>query len=293
MTVLEPTTPAPRSGGASIRRNQRVGRLLAFLVALLITLFFAFPLYWMVITALKSDAEIFQSPPTFLPHPAVWSNFLRSLSQIPFWDYVRNSLVYAVLSAAGAALSASVVAYGFSKVKWPGREGVFFLVLITMLLPYQVTMIPTYLIFRAIGWTGTLLPLIVPAFLGNAYFIFLMRQFIRTLPDELSDAARIDGCSEFRVFWSIIVPLIKPALAVVFLNQFLNAWKDFLGPLLYLNDPSQYTLSLGLQQFQSANGQEWALLMACATVFTVPLFVLFFFTQRYFVEGVTFTGLKG
>ena len=297
MTALDPAPPATglpaAPSKASIRRNQRLGRVLAFVVALVVTLFFAFPLYWMVVTALKGDAEIFRSPPTFVPHPAVWGNFMRSLSQIPFWDYVRNSLVYAVLSAVGASLSASIVAYGFSKVKWPGREAVFFLVLITMLLPYQVTMIPTYLIFRAIGWTGTLLPLIVPAFLGNAYFIFLMRQFIRTLPDELSDAARIDGAGEFRVFWTIILPLIKPALAVVFLNQFLNAWKDFLGPLLYLNDPSQYTLSLGLQQFQSANGQEWALLMACATVFTIPLFVLFFFTQRYFVEGVTFTGLKG
>ncbi len=278
---------------SSARRQKLVGSVLAFVVTLAVTLFFAFPLYWMVVTALKSDAEIFLSPPTYTPHPALWSNFERALSQIPFWSYVRNSLLYAVLSAVGAAFSGSLVAYGFSKVRWPGREALFFVVLITMLLPYQVTMIPTYLIFRSIGWTGTLLPLIVPAFLGNAYFIFLMRQFIRTLPDELSDSARIDGCSELRIFTAIILPLIKPALAVVFLNQFLNAWKDFLGPLLYLNDPSQYTLSLGLQQFQSANGQEWALLMACATIFTIPLFVLFFFTQRYFVEGVTFTGLKG
>lgn len=278
---------------ASKRRQERVGRVLAFLVALVVTLFFAFPLYWMVATALKGNTEIFATPPTLVPQDPLWNNFRDALAQIPFWTYLKNSLLYAVLSSVGAALSASLVAYGFSKVKWPGREAVFFLVLLTMLLPYQVTMIPTYLIFRALGWTGTLLPLIVPAFLGNAYFIFLMRQFIRTLPDELSDAARIDGCSEFRVFWSVILPLIRPALAVVFLNQFLNAWKDFLGPLIYLNDPSQYTLSLALQQFQSANDQQWALLMACATVFMVPLFVLFFFTQRYFVEGVTFSGIKG
>ncbi len=288
MTVVD-APAAPKS----VRRQQAVGRWVAFVAVVLATLFFAFPLYWMVVTALKGDAEIFQSPPSLFPHQVVWDNFPRALGQIPFLAYVKNSLVYAIVSAIGAAVSASIVAYGFAKVKWPGREVVFFLVLITMLLPFQVTMIPTYLIFRSIGWTGTLLPLIVPAFLGNAYFIFLMRQFIRTLPDELSDSARIDGCNEFRVFWSIILPLIKPALAVVFLNQFLGAWKDFLGPLLYLNDPSQYTLSLGLQQFQSANGQEWALLMACAVVFTIPLFVLFFFTQRYFVEGVTFTGLKG
>lgn len=283
-------TPVSRS---RLRRQNVRGRVLASLAALLVTLFFAFPLYWMLITALKGDSEIFLSPPTFFPHHLEFGNFGRALEQIPFWAYVRNTLVYAVLSAAGAAFSASLVAYGFSKVDWPGRETIFFIVLLTMLLPYQVTMIPTYLIFRGLGLTNSLMPLIIPAFMGNAYFIFLMRQFIRTLPDELSDAARIDGCSELRVFTSIILPLIKPALAVVFLNQFLNAFKDFLGPLLYLNDPEKYTLSLGLQQFNGAYGQEWALLMACATVFVLPIFVLFFFTQRYFVEGVTFTGLKG
>lgn len=288
MTVLK------RVGGSRAPGHQEtLRRVLATLGALAVTLFFAFPLYWMLITALKGDAEIFRSPPTFFPQQIEFGNFARALEQIPFWSYVRNTMLYAVLSSVGAALSAALVAYGFSKVKWPGREAVFFVVLLTMLLPYQVTMIPTYLIFRSLGWTNTLLPLIVPAFLGNAYFIFLMRQFIRTLPDELSDAARIDGCTELGVFRRIILPLIKPALAVVFLNQFLNAFKDFLGPLLYLNDPEKYTLSLGLQQFNGACGQEWALLMACATVFVLPLFVLFFFTQRYFVEGVTFTGLKG
>jgi len=288
MTVLKRAGGSPAPG-----HNEPLRRILAALAALAVTLFFAFPLYWMLITALKGDAEIFRNPPTFFPQQLEFGNFARALEQIPFWSYVRNTLLYAVLSSIGASLSAALVAYGFSKVKWPGREVVFFVVLLTMLLPYQVTMIPTYLIFRSLGWTNTLLPLIVPAFLGNAYFIFLMRQFIRTLPDELSDAARIDGCTELGVFRRIILPLIKPALAVVFLNQFLNAFKDFLGPLLYLNDPEKYTLSLGLQQFNGAYGQEWALLMACATIFVLPLFVLFFFTQRYFVEGVTFTGLKG
>lgn len=277
----------------SVNKSRLTGTVIAFVVASLITLSFAVPLYWMIVTSLKGDAEVFLNPPTAYPHTLVWENYTKALNNIPFFDYLKNTLYYAVFSSIGSCLSSALVAYGFSKIRWVGREWVFNILLATMLLPGAVTMIPTYLIFRDLGWTGTLLPLIVPSFFGSAYYIFLMRQFIQTMPDELAEAARIDGCSEFGIFARIIFPLIRPALAVVFLQQFLLAFKDFMGPLIYLNDPSQYTLSLGLQQFQGANGQEWGPLMACATIFTLPLFVLFFFTQRYFVEGVTFTGIKG
>ena len=251
------------------------------------------PLYWMVIGSLKESVEFFQRPPTWYPHRPRFENYLDAITRIPFMSYLKNSLYYAVGSALGACLSSAIVAYGFAKLKWKGRDVAFSVVMLTMFLPYQVTMIPTFLVFRAAGLVDSLWPLILPAFFGNAFFIFLMRQFIRTLPDELLDAARMDGCSEFGVFLRVVIPLVRPALVVVFLNQFLNAWKDFLGPLIYITDDSKWPLSLALQQFQSAQDSEVNLILACATVFTIPLLVIFLFTQRYFIEGVTFSGLKG
>ena len=276
-----------------LKLSKKMQAALPFLIALLITAAFVLPLYWMVIGSLKGPEEFFQRPPTWYPHTAHFENYIEAITRIPFMSYLKNSLVYAIGSALGASLSAAVVAYGFAKLKWKGREVVFGLVMLTMFLPYQVTMIPTFLVFRAAGLTDSLWPLIIPPFLGNAFFIFLMRQFMRTLPDELLDAARMDGCSEFGVFFRVVLPLVRPALVVVFLNQFLNAWKDFLGPLIYITDDSKWPLSLALQQFQSAQDSEVSLILACATVFTIPLLVIFLFTQRYFIEGVTFSGIKG
>ena len=273
--------------------GKRVRSALPFLVALLVTAAFVLPLYWMVIGSLKESVEFFQRPPTWYPHRPRFENYLDAITRIPFMSYLKNSLYYAVGSALGACLSSAIVAYGFAKLKWKGRDVAFSVVMLTMFLPYQVTMILTFLVFRAAGLVDSLWPLILPAFFGNAFFIFLMRQFIRTLPDELLDAARMDGCSEFGVFLRVVIPLVRPALVVVFLNQFLNAWKDFLGPLIYITDDSKWPLSLALQQFQSAQDSEVNLILACATVFTIPLLVIFLFTQRYFIEGVTFSGLKG
>jgi multiple sugar transport system permease protein len=277
---------------ARLRLSRRARAALPFLIALLITAAFVLPLYWMVIGSLKGPEEFFQRPPTWYPHTAHFENYVEAITRIPFVSYLNNSLLYAVGSALGASMSAALVAYGFAKLKWKGREFAFALVMVTMFLPYQVTMIPTFLVFRAAGLTNSLWPLIIPSFLGNAFFIFLMRQFMRTLPDELLDAARMDGCSEIGVFFRVVLPLVKPALVVVFLNQFLNAWKDFLGPLIYITDDSKWPLSLALQQFQSAQDSEVSLILACATVFTIPLLVIFLFTQRYFIEGVTFSGIK-
>ena len=273
--------------------GKRLKAALPFLIALLVTAAFVLPLYWMVIGSLKESAEFFQRPPTWYPHKPRFENYVDAITRIPFMVYLKNSLYYSVGSALGACLSSAIVAYGFAKLKWKGRDVAFSIVMLTMFLPYQVTMIPTFLVFRAAGLTDSLWPLILPAFLGNAFFIFLMRQFMRTLPDELLDAARMDGCSEFGVFFRVVIPLVRPALVVVFLNQFLNAWKDFLGPLIYITDDSKWPLSLALQQFQSAQDSEVNLILACATVFTIPLLVIFLFTQRYFIEGVTFSGIKG
>ena len=294
MSAAENTADLPLADEeALLRMGKRVRSALPFLVALLVTAAFVLPLYWMVIGSLKESVEFFQRPPTWYPHRPRFENYLDAITRIPFLSYLKNSLYYAVGSALGACLSSAIVAYGFAKLKWKGRDVAFSVVMLTMFLPYQVTMIPTFLVFRAAGLVDWLWPLILPAFFGNAFFIFLMRQFIRTLPDELLDAARMDGCSEFGVFLRVVIPLVRPALVVVFLNQFLNAWKDFLGPLIYITDDSKWPLSLALQQFQSAQDSEVNLILACATVFTIPLLVIFLFTQRYFIEGVTFSGLKG
>lgn len=286
-------TPAMAPPEGLFAFGARLRAMSPFLLALLVTAAFVLPLYWMVIGSLKGPGELFQRPPTWYPHTAHFENYVEALTRIPFFQYLKNSLIYAIGSAIGACLSAAIVAYGFAKLQWKGRDFAFGIVMLTMFLPYQVTMIPTYLVFRAAGLTDSLWPLILPACLGNAFFIFLMRQFMRSLPDELLDAARLDGCSEFGVFFRIVLPLVRPALVVVFLNQFLNAWKDFLGPLVYITDETQWPLSLALQQFQSAQDSEVSLILACATVFTIPLLVIFLFTQRYFIEGVTFSGIKG
>lgn len=256
-------------------------------------LFFALPFYWLVSTALKPDTQIFHIPPVWIPHPAQWKNFPRALQYIPFGMYTLNTLRICVLSVAGTLLSCSLVAYSLARIRWKGRDIVFYSLLATMILPGQVTMIPTFGIFRALGWIGTPLPLIVPSFFGSAFSIFLLRQFFMTIPQELSDAARLDGCNELGIWWRVILPLSRPALATVGLFTFIGSWNDFLGPLLYLNDERSYTLSMGLQRFVSQHGAEWSMLMAAATVMTLPIVILFFFTQRTFIQGINLTGIKG
>jgi len=192
----------------------------------------------------------------------------------------------------GTVLSCSLVAYSLAKIRWRGRDLVFYSLLATMILPSQVTIVPTFTIFKWLGWIGTIKPLTVPAFFGGAFYIFLLRQFFMTIPNELSDAAKIDGCSELAIYWRIVLPLSKPALATVGLFTFIGAWNDFLGPLLYLNDERSYTLAMGLQRFVSQHGAEWALLMAASTVMTLPIIIIFFLAQRIFIQGVTLTGIK-
>jgi multiple sugar transport system permease protein len=255
--------------------------------------FFFLPFYWLVSTSLKSDKEIFAQPPVWVPAKLLWGNFVRAVQYIPFGMYLGNTLVICVLSVAGAMLSSSLVAYSFSRIRWPGRDPLFFLLLATMMLPAQVTLIPVFSIFRTLHWIDTILPLVVPQWLGTAFFIFMLRQFFMTIPLELSDAARIDGCSEWDIYRRVILPLAKPALATVGLFTFIGAWNDFMGPLIYLNDERRATLSLGLQQFVGQHGAEWSLLMAASTLMTLPIIVIFFFAQRTFIQGITLTGVKG
>lgn len=276
-------------------RKLRATLLVAFTYVVLIffAVLFVAPFLWMVSTSLKPDSQIFSEQVQWIPHPVQVKNYPEALASFPFLLYLRNTLFICVMTTIGTVFSAALPAYGFSRLKWRGRDTLFIVLLMTIMLPAQVTMLPVFLIFRWLGWTGTFLPLIVPPFLGSAFSIFLLRQFFMTIPQEMSDAARIDGCSELGILTRVIAPMAKPALATVALFAFTGAWMDFLNPLIYLHDERQYTLAIGLQAFLGRHGSEWALLMAAATVITIPMIVLFFFAQKTFIEGIALTGVKG
>jgi multiple sugar transport system permease protein len=277
----------------TIRRQRFVRRTAIYAALVLFGLVFLLPFAWMVSTSVKPNDQVFVYPPQWLPNPILWDNYVDALTKVPFLSYFRNTVFISGMTIVGNLLSCSLVAYGFSRVRWFGRDAVFLIVLATMMLPTATTLVPLYVIFRNLGWMGTFNPLVVPPFFGTAFFIFLLRQFFMTIPMDLSDAARIDGENEFGIFWRIILPLSKPALATVALFSFLWSWSDFFGPLIFLTNENLYTISLGLVQFQSRYDTAWGQVMAAATVFTLPVLVLFFVSQRQFVEGVTVTGLKG
>jgi multiple sugar transport system permease protein len=277
-------------------------KIAVYAVLTILCIPFLLPLVWMVSTSLKTDKQIYArsgqsvsalSLRNLIPNPVRWQNYPDAMKQVPFLTYLRNTLFLCIMTVIGAVFSSAIVAYGFARLRFSGRDALFFVMIATMALPAQVTMIPTFALFRWLGWYGGFLPLIVPAFCGNAFYIFLMRQFFTTIPEELAEAARIDGASEWRIFWRVMLPLAKPALATCALFQFLGTWNDFFGPLLYLNDPSHYTLAYGLQQFLSSYGGEWAQLMAGACFFAIPVIILFFFAQRTFIQGIATTGTKG
>ncbi len=289
-TSVVTTRPTPRQG-RRIWLLVRKGLIHLGLIGL--GLIFFFPFFWLVDTSLKPDAELFAIPPIFVPSEIVWENYPRAFTYVPFPRYTLNTLYLAGFNIVATIVSGTLVAYGFSRIQWPGRDALFGLMLATMMIPYAVTMIPTFIIFKWMGWVGSFSPLTWPAFTGSPFFIFLLRQFFLTIPQELTEAATIDGCSELDNYWRIILPLAKPALATVALFTFIDQWNAFLGPLIYLNREDQYPLGLGLYGFYHAHGAEWALLMAASTMVVIPVIVLFFFTQRTFIEGISLTGIKG
>jgi multiple sugar transport system permease protein len=253
-----------------------------------------FPLMWMVSSSLKLEQRVFQFPPTLIPKPFRFQNYADALTYKPFPVYLRNTAFLVVMNELAIVLSASFCAYGFARIRFPGRDLWFGLVLATMMVPGVVTMVPQFVIFSRLKWVDTFLPLTVPFFFGGGAFnIFLLRQFFRTIPEELADAARIDGCNEFTIFARIMMPLAKPALITVAIFTFLGTWNDFVGPLLYISSPEKFTLAIGLANFRGVLYTRWDLLMAFATAMTLPVLVVFFLAQRYFVEGVVMTGLKG
>ncbi len=272
----------------------KASHALIHLVLLSAAMLFLFPLLWMVSTSLKPIAETMKIPPVWLYWPPQFKNFWDAVNYIPFLRYTLNTLIVCSLAIIGTVSSCSLVAYGFSRIKWPGRDIFFVVTLATMMIPFPVIMVPLYAVFRELGWIGSLKPLWAPAFFGSAFNIFLLRQFFLGIPNDLSDAARIDGCNELVIFWRIILPLCKPVLAVVTLFTFIYHWNDFLAPLIFLTKQETFTLSLGLQFYQSQHGgTQWHMLMAASVLVVAPVIVLFFFTQRTFIKGIALTGIKG
>nr|PZN28762.1 MAG: sugar ABC transporter ATP-binding protein [Pseudomonadota bacterium] len=242
---------------------------------------------WMVSTSLKPIQETMRSPPTWLPETFEWRNYLETVRYIPFWQYTKNTLVVCVLSSIGMTFSSALVAYSFTRLEWPGRDLLFAITLATMMVPFPVLMVPLYAVFRELGWIGSLYPLWVPSFFGGAFNIFLLRQFFLRIPKALPEAMMLDGASELTIFFRTYVPLSKSALAVVAFFQFAYSWNDLLGPLLFLTDQDTFTLSLGLQFYESQlGGTQWHYLMAASVLTTLPVVVLFFFVQRAFLRGL-------
>ncbi len=256
--------------------NRQSKKMLSYVLMTVIGIILLIPLLWMVFTSLKPMEEIVRYPPTFFPEKIVWENYLDTIAAFPFWRYARNTLFITVLVVIGNVLSNSFIAYGFAKLDFPGKKLMFALVLSTMMIPGFVTMIPQYVLFSKIGWVGTYLPLIVPSFFGNAFNIFLMRQFYLSINNELIEAAEIDGANHLYIWSHLMLPLTKPALITIAINSFNAAWNDFLGPLLYIQDQEKYTLQIGLQVFQNQATTQWNYLMAGATLVLIPTILLFF-----------------
>ncbi len=251
------------------------------------------PFAWMLSTSLKLPSQVFSWPIQWIPDPIVWENYIVALTSRPFGRYALNSTIISSATVVGTVLSASLVAFSFARLRWKGRDFLFFVVLATMMLPHSITLVPRFVIFAQLDWVDTFLPLIVPEFGAEAFSVFLMRQFFRTIPPALDEAAKIDGCGYFGIYWRIMLPLSKPVVGIVAINAFRRSWDQFLEPLVYLNSSRLWTLTLGLRAFQQEFTVDWHLLMASSTVVMLPVLVLFFLAQKYFIQGIVFTGLKG
>lgn len=274
--------------------GQLVARFATYALLLALSALFLAPLAWMLSTSLKPDNQVFADHIQWIPSPVAWNNYGRSLAAFPFLLYLRNTMTITLLGMAGQLLTAPLVAYSFARLRWPLRDVWFIMLLATIMLPSFVTLVPRFILFHFLGWINTFAPLVVPSLFGGTPFsVFLLRQYFLTIPQELSDAARIDGAGEFTLYWRIILPLAGPAVAAVAIFAFTEHWNDFIGPLVYLNPQNLWTLSLGLLSFQTDIGTALNLLMAASLVVVLPVVVLFFLAQRWFISGIALTGIKG
>lgn len=288
-----PQVAAAQDRRQSYRTRKTLGRLLIHLVLLAGAIFLMIPLAWMFSTSLKSLGTVMVIPPEWIPDPPLWGNYAEIFRVVPFGVYIRNTILITLLDVVGKVLTCSLVAFSFARLRWRGRDTLFLVMLATMMLPSQVTLVPQFIVYRYLGWIDSYLPLILPNWFGGPFLTFLLRQFFMSIPLELDDAARIDGASIFGIYWRIVLPLSKPALAAVGIFMFNSSWNDFFGPLIYLHSRELYTLSLGLRSFQDQNYTEWHLLMAASLVAMIPVLLIFFFAQKYFIQGIVFTGIKG
>ena len=285
----------PRAAISTRRSPKRFVPTIAFSLVLIVgSIVFVMPFIWMLSTSLKKSGAVFQFPPQWIPKPVVWSNYATAVDVMDFPILLKNTVLVTSLSMVGAIATSSLAAYSFARLRFPGRDLIFIIVLATMMLPEWVTLIPVYIIFRNLRMINTLWPLIIPSFFGGGAFnIFLLRQFYMTLPFELDDAAKIDGCSNFRIYWNILLPLCKPALGAIAVFQFVGHWNDFFGPLIYLHSAEKMTLAVGLYRFKGPFSVEWNYLMAATVMVAIAPIVVYFLAQRYFIEGVVMTGMKG
>jgi ABC-type glycerol-3-phosphate transport system permease component len=289
-----PAKPRSKASGAQV-----VGATLKYTILIVLTGTWLFPFYWMFTSAIKNDSQVYTIPPVLIPIPAYWNNFIDAWTLYNFNQYAINSVFrYCIPVTIFTLFSSSVVAYGFSRLKWPGRDFLFFLCLATIMIPWQVTIVPLFITYKNLGWINTYLPLIVPGLFGHPFFIFLLRQFFMGIPEDLSDAARMDGASEFGILMRVFIPLAVPALSVVALFRFLWAWNDYIGPLVFLNQQELYPLALGIATLRNnvsatgANALAYPYLMAVSTIVVLPVIILFFLAQRTFIEGISTTGVK-
>lgn len=274
-------------------RKAKITRWVSHFALILLAFIFFMPFVWMVSTSLKTEGHVLVNPPEWIPNPIKWENYSTIFKRIPIFHYLQNTVIVAVLPVIGQMIATPMIAYSLTKIPWKGQKIIFPLILATIMIPWQVTQIPMFMTWSKLGLVNTFVPLCLPAFFGAPYYIYLTRQFMKGVPDSLIEAARIDGAGEFKILWRIIYPLCKPVLTTIAVLVFIAGWNDLNGPLLYLQNNDVYTLSIGLQSFLTSARSEWALLMACSTLFTIPLIILFFLAQKQIINGISTTsGLK-
>jgi multiple sugar transport system permease protein len=286
------TDTVPTSQGVR-SRAERGRAAISYLVLIVGSISFLVPFFWMVTTSLKDDAQIYTFPVQWIPRPMVWENYARLFEQAPMWTYLRNTVILTVCGVVFSLVGSSIAAYAFARLRFPGRDVMFFVMLATIMIPNWATLIPTYILFGKLGWLDTYLPILLPALFATPFNTFLLRQFFLSIPQELEDAAKVDGASTLRCFLQIVVPMSRSALMIVGLFAFLYYWNDFLGPLIYLSSDSKFPISLGIMNFAGQQVQDFALMMCAATVAIAPCVLLFFVAQRWFMQGVVITGVKG
>lgn len=295
MTLPQTTTASLSNARPAVRRFSRktMNRMGSYLVLLIFAILVVAPFYWMVVTSLRSPDEVLKIPPAWVPDPVVFSNYPKVFQEVPFARFIGNSFVLVFWNVLGQVFATTCVAYGFSRFRFPGRNAMFLVLLATLMIPNTITLVPQFILFSRMGLTNNYLPLILPAFAGSPYLIFLMRQYMLTIPLELDEAAMLDGATRLQTLVYVLRPLMTPALVLVTVFTFVDVWNDFLRPLVYLNDPNMFTVSIGLAFFQGTRFTAWEMLMAGSLMAMLPPAILFFLTQKRLMGGIAMTAIKG